>query len=133
MTLVTVHLAPGQTLKELVQEVRALSGGLPVRTVAGRAGVLVTAELAFTYLGRRLGEFGSIVGESVGSDVEVVPDSRLSSTGVVQTPPEALPPPPAATPPPPAPLPGGAATAATPKTPPKSRTRKAAKTQPEGV
>lgn len=55
MTLVTLHLAPGQTLKQLMEEISGLSGGAPLRTVTGRTGVLVGAEVAHRYLMRRFG------------------------------------------------------------------------------
>lgn len=52
--LVTLHLAPGQRLGDLIQAIRALTGETHVRTVSGRVGVLVDAETALQYLWTRL-------------------------------------------------------------------------------
>lgn len=71
MSLVTIHLEPGQTLQDLIREVQALTGDRHVRTVAGRAGVLVEAQVAYWYLERRYGYQGLPVGESVGTAVVV--------------------------------------------------------------
>jgi len=51
--LVTLHLAEGQTAKQLIGEVAALAGGARPRSVSGRFGVLVDAELAYRYLAAR--------------------------------------------------------------------------------
>jgi hypothetical protein len=51
--LVTIHLAEGQTVKQLIGEVAALAGGVRPRSVSGRFGVLVDAELAYRYLAAR--------------------------------------------------------------------------------
>jgi hypothetical protein len=51
--LVTLHLAAGQTAKQLMAGIAELSGGAPPRTVSGRFGVLVDAELAYRYLAAR--------------------------------------------------------------------------------
>jgi hypothetical protein len=51
--LVTLHLAEGQTAKQLISEVAALAGGVRPRSVSGRFGVLVDAELAYRYLAAR--------------------------------------------------------------------------------
>lgn len=68
--LVTLHLAPGQQLKDLIQAVRMLTGERHVRTVSGRAGVLVEADVALQYLSTRLAF------------------SRLSVVGLVELQPE---------------------------------------------
>ncbi len=51
--LVTLHLAEGQTAKQLIGEVTALAGGTRPRVVSGRFGVLVDAGLAYRYLAVR--------------------------------------------------------------------------------
>jgi hypothetical protein len=51
--LVTIHLAEGQTVKQLIGEVTRLAGGVRPRSVSGRFGVLVDAELAYRYLAAR--------------------------------------------------------------------------------
>ena len=51
--LVTLHLAEGQTAKQLIGEVTRLAGGARPRSVSGRFGVLVDAELAYRYLAAR--------------------------------------------------------------------------------
>lgn len=51
--LVTLHIPPGGTIKQLIGEVTELSGGVRPRTVSGRVGVLVDAEVAYRYLAVR--------------------------------------------------------------------------------
>ncbi len=53
--MVTIHLGAGQTIKQLLMELAALSGGAKQRLVSGRVGVLVDAKLAHRYLAQRLG------------------------------------------------------------------------------
>ena len=51
--LVTVHVPAGATLQALIREFTELAGGVRPRTVSGRVGVLVDAELAYRYLATR--------------------------------------------------------------------------------
>lgn len=53
MSLVTVHVPAGGTLQALIREFTELAGGVRPRTVSGRVGVLVDAELAYHYLATR--------------------------------------------------------------------------------
>lgn len=48
--LVTIHLAEGQTAKQLIAAFTELAGGVRPRTSSGRFGVLVDSELAYRYL-----------------------------------------------------------------------------------
>lgn len=51
--LVTLHIPPGGSIKQLIGEVTELAGGVRPRTVSGRVGVLVDAGLAYRYLAAR--------------------------------------------------------------------------------
>lgn len=51
--LVTLHIPPGCSIKQLIGEIAELSGGVRPRTVSGRVGVLVDAQMAYRYLAAR--------------------------------------------------------------------------------
>lgn len=86
MSLVTIHRTDGQTLGDLVTEIKGLNGDAPVRTVSGRTGVLVDQELAHRVLARRLGLDTPVVPVeevSVGVVVELEPPLTAPETAEV--------------------------------------------------
>lgn len=92
--LVTLHLAPGQTIQELIGAIRLQNGGTPVQTVTGRAGVLVDAGVAYRYLAQEFAFAPEPVDEGVSVateavvEVDTLPpgDAEATATGGDNTP-----------------------------------------------
>lgn len=87
--LVTLHLAPGQTIQALIGAVQLLNGGTPVQTVTGRAGVLVDAGIAYRYLAQQFAFAPEAVAEGVSVaspatvEVDLPPEAETSVSGAV--------------------------------------------------